>query len=802
MFDFDTESSKRELIVEKMREVYGDDRVLSFCTFSTEGSKSIVMSCCRGMDIDKEIAENMKNLIPVIRGSAYTIEQMLYGDEKEDIKPNKDFIKMVDNFPGLREALLKNAKLIKGRSQHASGVLILPEPYWKHNALMKTKKGIRVTQFDAHDSEDCSGVKIDFLTVEALDRLRTVFDVLIKDGKITWEGNLKATWNKHFHPAVLDIVSEEIYEPLYKLTISNAFQFTSAIGMNALAKLKAETFKDVYNANSLMRLKEVDGRNPLERYIRFRNDMSQWYKEMREYGLTEAEIRDMYELFKDDYGVMSNQETLMLSSMKICGYSVKEANSLRKSISKKDEEKQKKEKKKLFERGIKNGRSEKFMQYYWDYQIAFSLGYAFSVPHTIAYSYILLQELNMFIKYGKEYWDLGNLLIDSGLVGDMEKNTNYDKLTRATGKLDNIIPCDINKSDMDFKVEGNKIRYGFRAISGLDKATFPIIEKFRPYKTFDDFLEKVYYSKKLKEKKIITLIKTGAFDCFEKDRRKLMIDFISKAIPVRKSLTMTQFPIVREHIEGFEKEKEIYDFRNKIIGKNKVPMNKQIEQEFLSLYSDCVDFTINDKGILVIDTNSFDKVYEARVQPLKDKLKELEVRELFATIKRREMWANNCLGNISSWEMEVYYTYFSGHELDLMPIGDYFNLSNFEELGDEPVVDHYYKKKLKDRTIDIPIYQLERIAGTVIGKDNQRHYVYLLTKDGVVSVKYQKGQFAHYTSKQENDGSWFERGTILVITGYRKGIDFIAKSYSNGNSTTKIVAYNNKALKIQSKKIA
>ena len=160
-YDFDTESAKREDIVKIMQEKYGKDNVLSFCTFSTEGAKSIIDTTCRGLKIDKDIGNNLKGLIPVIRGKAHTIEQMFFGDDEEDIKPNKAFIEEVAKYPHLREGLLKNAKLIKGRSQHASGVVITKEPYWKHNALMKTKKGIRVTQFDAHDSEECSAVKVD-----------------------------------------------------------------------------------------------------------------------------------------------------------------------------------------------------------------------------------------------------------------------------------------------------------------------------------------------------------------------------------------------------------------------------------------------------------------------------------------------------------------------------------------------------------------------------------------------------------------------------------------------------------------
>lgn len=795
-YDGDSESSKRDLIVELLQEKYGKDNVLSFCTFSTEGAKSIIDSTCRGLGIDKDIANNLKGMVTVIRGKAYTIEQMFYGDEIEKIPPNKKFIEEVAKYPDLKESLLKNAKLIKGRSQHASGLIITEEPYWKHSALMKTKKGIRVTQYEASDSEQCSAVKIDALTVSFLDRMRTCFDILVEEGIIKWEGSLRETWNKHFHPKVLNTTSKKIYQPLYELSMSNAFQFTSAIGMNALTKLKATTFSDIYNGNSLMRLQEVDGRNPLDRYVLFKENPHLWEKEMVDYGLNEEERLLMHELFDEDNGVMSSQEKLMLSSIKICGYTVAEANSLRKSISKKSEEKQKKERAKLFQRGKGLGRSEKLMDYYWNYQIAFSLGYAFSVPHTICYSYILMQGLNMFVKYGRVYWDLANLIVDAGLVGEKEKNTNYDKLVSAIGKLNNVLPCDINKSSLDFKAEGDYIRYGFRPVAGLDKDALSTILENAPYKSFDDFLDRVYYTKKLKEKKIITLIKTGSFDCFNSDRRALMVYFIEKALPVRKTLSMVQFPTLRPYIEGFEKEKEIYDFRNKIIGKNKIKITKEIEEEFLINYSANVAYEVTDKG-LIIDVKSFDKYYNGEVIKLKEHLKTKEMCELFARLQRRDMWRENCLGNTSSWEMEVYYSYFGIHELDLMPIDEYFNLENFFDMNEQPEVERYYKKTIDGEQKEFPIYKITRIGGTVIAKDRDRHYVTLLTKEGVVNVKLNKGQYAYYTAKYEGDGSWFERGNILIITGYRKGLNFNAKAPKGGNSITKVVQYNSEKIKLQ-----
>lgn len=372
--DVDTEGAKRFEIIDIMRKVYGEDRVINVCTFSTEGSNSVVLSCCRALNIPKEVATNLTGLIPNVRGESYTISQMLYGDEEKEIKPNATFIRIVDEYPGLREALLKNAKVVKGRSQHASAVAIFPKPVWHYNATMKTSKGIRVTQFEAHDSEQLGLTKFDYLTVNALDRMRTCFDLLLDEGLIEWQGTLRKTWNYYFHPDIINLTNAKMFDILYHREMSNAFQFTSAVGLSALSRLKATRFMDIVLVNSLMRLNPTDIGDPLERYKKFKSDITLWYKEMEDYGLNQDEIQLCKELFEDTYGVLAEQEGLMETGMKVCGYDVRGANKLRKSVSKKSPQAQLQEKKRFFEEGIKNGRRKLLLQYIWDYEIAFLLG--------------------------------------------------------------------------------------------------------------------------------------------------------------------------------------------------------------------------------------------------------------------------------------------------------------------------------------------------------------------------------------------------------------------------------------------
>lgn len=372
--DLDTEAGKRAKIIKAFEEHYGYDRVVNIATYGTEGTKSVIKSTCISLGIGDDISSNLSGLVPVIRGTAHTVEQLLYGDEEEEIEPNAEFIKIVDNIPNMRESLLKNAKVIKSRGTHASAVGILAEPYWKHNAVMRSKSGQKISQYEAKASEKAGLVKNDALTVEILDRMRVAFDKLLEDGKIEWKGSLRKTWNFYFHPDNIDYESPRLYEIIKNREMSNAFQFVTVIGLGSLAKANANRFMDLVLVNSLMRLQATEVGNPLDRYIKFKENITLWYREMEEYGLTTDEIGILKELYGESYGVLAEQEPLMDTGMKICGYTVAETNKLRKSVSKKDPIAQEKEKEKFFENGQKQGYRLKFLEYIWHYQVAFSLG--------------------------------------------------------------------------------------------------------------------------------------------------------------------------------------------------------------------------------------------------------------------------------------------------------------------------------------------------------------------------------------------------------------------------------------------
>lgn len=365
--DIDTEGSKRLEIIRLTKERYGEDNVLNMGTFITEGSRSAVLTSCRGLDVDKDVAQYISSLIPSDKSDVWAINDCFYGNPKKNRKPAKNFIAEVEKIEGLKMAILAIDGLVSGRGQHASGVVIFPNGYISQNALMKTSSGLKITQFDADDSAYMGALKLDFLSISALERIRTAMELLLKDGKIQWQGSLRATYNKYFHPDVLDMETPQMFEMLVNGDVLNAFQFETAIGTRTISKINPRSFLEICAGNSLMRL-TTDGEQPLDKYIRFKADISQWYSEMKEHGLNDDEIKTLEDHLLPTYGICDTQEGLMLISLdkNISNFNLTQANKFRKAVAKKDEKLIEKQREIFFEFGLGNGAREIMLHYVWE----------------------------------------------------------------------------------------------------------------------------------------------------------------------------------------------------------------------------------------------------------------------------------------------------------------------------------------------------------------------------------------------------------------------------------------------------
>ena len=783
--DLDAEASKREEIITLSKEKYGNDKILNSCTFTTEGSKSTVITATRGLGLNVAEQHNIANLIPNEGASLWSVSDCLFGNEKKGRKPVKQFITRVEQHEGLKETMLTIEGLISGRSQHASSVIFYPNKFLDVNAMMKTTKGLPVTQFNADDGQYAGELKLDYLSISALGRIREAIDLLLEDGKIEWQGTLKATYDKYFHPDVLDIDSEEMFKLLADGEITDAFQMSSLVARNAMRKIRPETFNEVEITNTLIRL-QTDGEQPVDKFVRYKKDINEWYRDMKQYGLNLQEINLMEKHLLERTGICDTQESIMILIMDkdIGNSNLAFANKYRKAIAKKDEKAIEKCEDIFRKNIVNNGHQPEFAEYIINEQIGLSRKYSFSRPHVSGYTLILMIEMNIAFRYGLEYWQTACLSVNSGMEGDVSKGADYTEIAKATNsiKQDMLLP-DINKSKMKFTTKDGKTLFSLKAISGLDTNTLDAILEHRPFKSLEDFYTRMVETKLTSAKKTVVLIKAGAFDNLEnKDRRVIMMDLVKLAVPPKDKVTITQLPYVTLP-NSFNELLTLHNFRNCIEGRNKIPMNEKLEKHFINNYSNDVEYGF-ENGTLNIDMKSWKKFYNKEIKPLKDELKKPEYAEEFTSQKRKEYWANECLGSVADWEVETLLFNKDKFVLDTDSISKVYPLNTFSNMENEPVL---YTNKHGFST-----YKTSFIAGVVIGSNNIKRLVYLLTKDdGVVTVKMSRKDYPIYQEKLENDPSWYDKQTKLVVQGYKSGEALMARGNKhNKNSIIKIVEVN------------
>lgn len=342
--DLDLAPSKRPRIFKEIRKERGELGLLQVATFGTEGTKSAILTACRGYrseefpnGIDVDIAQYMSSLIPAERGFLWPLKDVLEGNAEKGRKPINVFIKEVNKYPGLLEIMQGIEGIINKRSCHASGVILFDEEPFGMCGVMRTPGWDLITSYDLHDCEYSGLTKYDFLVTEISDKIIVAIELLQKDGLME-KGELRQIYNKYLHPSIIDVNDSKIWDALGEGNVLDVFQFSTGVGLTAAKKIKPRSVYEMTDANSLMRLMAEKGQElPLDRYCRLKRDMSQWYAEMDRYGLSKEEQKNLEQYYLASYGTPPQQEDLMLILMdsKICGFSLKDANSARKTVAKK-----------------------------------------------------------------------------------------------------------------------------------------------------------------------------------------------------------------------------------------------------------------------------------------------------------------------------------------------------------------------------------------------------------------------------------------------------------------------------------
>lgn len=862
--DLDLCPSKRPSILRRIKNERGQNFLESIdslsrqnlgctliATFGTEGTRSTILTACRGYrsedypdGIDVDTAQYMSSLVPSERGFLWSLSDVVNGNPEKNRRPSSLFVNEVNQYPGLLEIMMAIEGLINKRSSHASGVILFDEDPYEFGCFMRTPKGEVITSYDLHMAEAAGMTKYDFLVTEVQDKLVECIKLLQKYGELDETLTLKEVYDQYLHPSVLPIDDDNIWKVLQENSVLNIFQFDSEVGGQAAKKIKPRSIMEMADANGLMRLMtgENGGEQPIDKYVRFKNNINLWYKEMDEYGLTKAEQEILKPYFLKSHGVPPSQEQLMMMLMddNICHFSLKDANAARKIVGKKQMNKIPA----LREQVLNQAASPCLGNYVWTCGIGPQMGYSFSIIHALAYSFIGFQTMFIATKWNPIYWNTACLIVNSGSLEEdkeeivsiyekedadceyidlpdrsgkkkIEKATDYAKVAKALSDIISrdikVSLVDINKSSYSFEpdVENNQILFGMKALNSVGG---PVIEKIienRPYRSFKDFLNRCPLNKSA----MISLIKAGAFDKLEEDwannldvepRKLIMVYYLSLNCDAKSRLTLQNFNglLQRELIpDSLDLQKKVFMFNKFLKAEAKCGQYYLLNDYCLNFYQQHFDMeeveVIN--GYTCIPQTKWDKMYKNTMDAAREWLKENQdiVLKEFNLLLFQDAWNKYAQGTISYWEMESLCFYY--HEHELANIDTYkYGIVDFKNLPSIPEVDYFFKRNGKD----IPIYKTYRIIGTVISKDDAHSSVSLLTPTGVVTVKFTKDYFAMFgrqISEKQEDGTkkvmekgWFQRGVKLMITGYRRDDQFVAKTYKHtaGHQLYKIEVIN------------
>lgn len=562
-----------------------------------------------------------------------------------------------------------------------------------------------------------------------------------------------------------------------------------------------------------MRLMADHGQEqPIDRFIRFRADKSQWKVQMMKYGLNKSEEDLMLKYLDQAHGVAATQEDVMEMVMdeKTANFNLTEANKLRKGIAKKNEKVIEEAKAMFYEHGLTAGNRKELLDYMWIEQITPQLGYSFSRNHTTPYSIIALQEVTLYHKYPSLYWNTACLTVNAQSMEADElegvettaRSTDYKKMATAIGNMQSagvaISLPDINKSDFGFKVdlEGDRILFGLKAVTRIGDDLVNEIILNRPYVDIDDFQEKV----KTNVLQMLNLVKAGSFDSLypNRTREDIMREFVwsiskpKKVLNLRNFNGLVQADLVPEELKFTKRVFGYSQILKKHFKKGDyfVLENEQLleffNEHFNSSLLDIID------GDYAINQKVFDKqIYQPEMDNAREWLKrdQEKVLEQFNNYLFEEQWEKYGTGNISSWEMDSVSFYYHEHELAHINKEKY-GIDDFADLPYNAEVDYWFTIKGKD----IPIFKLTKIVGTVISKQKTNGTIALLTTNEVITVRFRKSYFAMFDkqmSERRGDGtkkitekSWFSKGNKLMITGYRREDQFVPKTYPKTASHT------------------
>ncbi len=478
----------RDAVIQYVVEKYGKEKVAQICTFGTLKAKAAIKDVGRALGVSYAETDKVAQLVPAPRqGFDFSLTEALKMEPRLAEYANGEGSQLID-------LAMKLEGLTRHTSTHAAGVVIGDRPLIDLLPMMVDKDGNDVTQYSMKYVEKCGLVKFDFLGLKTLTVLNRACELIKESCGVVVDLN------------DLDLSDQHSYEMLCSGDTTGVFQLESSGITEMTMRLKPNSFDDLVAILALYRPGPLDA-GMVDHYIE------------RKHGREPVVYEDpkMAGILSDTYGIMIYQEQIMQLARELAGYSLGEADLLRRAMGKKDPQEMALQRSRFLEGAIANGISSKSANEIFDQMETFAR-YGFNRSHSAAYALISFQTAYLKAHYQVEF-------MAALLSLDMEDSDKTLKnLTECRKQSITILPPDVNVSQSDFSVVEGKIRFGLTAVKGVGvkavQAAIAEREKSGPFIDLEDFVARVDL-KSLNRRVLENFVKCGAFDFSGLSRREI-----------------------------------------------------------------------------------------------------------------------------------------------------------------------------------------------------------------------------------------------------------------------------------------
>ena len=567
--DIDFDANRRNEVIDYVTNKYGEKKVAGIITFNTLGAKQVLRDVGRVLNINMRLID--------------TLAKMCFDNLQETYEKNNNFNKLINSSLELKklyEIALNLEGLPRHISMHAAGIVMSNKEIDEIIPLYKNQLGMYVTAYSKDYLEELGLLKMDFLGVSNLTLITEIINN-IRD----FEG-LNITF------ANIPDNDQKTFSLFANGDTEGIFQFESMGMRKFLKKLKPNDFSDIVAAMALYRPGPMDSiddyilrrKNPLE--IDYLHD-------------------DIKEVLKETYGIMIYQEQIMQIARIIAGYTLGEADILRRAMSKKKEDILLKECEKFIKQSQLLGYSNELANKVYDLILKFA-NYGFNKSHAVAYSMISYKMA--FLK--THFYAYFMVALLNHVINNEEKSRSYIAMLRSKG-IQVIVP-DINISTEKYQIINKKIICPLTIINNIGMNTIKTILKERenlPFDSFINFVKRVD-SQILNKKILMALIYSGVFSSFGYNKRTLInnLDNILNYIDLVKGMGEIQLeePVIDEYEEYSKDELIKYEFDSYGFYLTEHPVSKY--RNHLSKNTLCLEEYVNQYIELILEVNQIKEV--------------------------------------------------------------------------------------------------------------------------------------------------------------------------------------------------